>query len=427
MTPEEQLIEKLSERAEKKTREQREHVEAVAERNQQRLLNIFHEEKVSAYHFQSSTGYGYDDIGRETLDQVYAKIFGTEKAIVRHQFISGTHAITTALFGNLRPGDHLVYAGMPYDTLQTVIGISGNEPGSLSEYDISCTVAPLADDGYPSVEVLLTHVKPETKIVAFQRSKGYAMRPSISIETLRTLIHDIKKARPDLIVFVDNCYGEFVEELEPGHVGADLLAGSLIKNPGGGIAKSGGYIAGNATLVDRAASRFAAPGIGLEGGATSDMLLDMFQGLFLAPHTVSQAVAGALYTSAICEECGLNTLPHYKETRTDLIQAVVLEDRERMIRFCQAIQEASPVDSNVSPYPSSMPGYEDEVIMAGGTFIQGSSIEFSADGPMREPYITYVQGGLTTSHVKIAVKHALVTLIKEGLLRLPASHHGKIN
>ncbi|WP_240375395.1 aminotransferase class I/II-fold pyridoxal phosphate-dependent enzyme [Bacillus piscicola] len=414
-----QTIQQLSLKAEKKIQKQLQAAERTAEHNQERLLQIFQEERVSSFHFHSSTGYGYDDSGRETLDRVYAKVFGTEKALVRHQFISGTHAITAALFGVLRPGDHLLYAGMPYDTLQTVIGFSGDEPGSLADYQIQSEAAPLNEEGYPDAELLIKRLRPETKVVAIQRSKGYASRPSVPISLLKKIITQLKQQRPDLIVFVDNCYGEFVEDLEPGHAGADLLAGSLIKNPGGGIARTGGYIAGKAEYVEQASARFAAPGIGLEGGATLSTLLEMFQGLFLAPHIVSEALKGALYTAALCEEAGLHTFPRSEEERTDLIQAVILEDRSRMIRFCQAIQEASPVDSNVSPQPSAMPGYEDEVIMAGGTFIQGSSIEFSADGPMRAPYITYVQGGLTTAHVKIAVRHALKVLAEENLLMLP--------
>ncbi|WP_026701142.1 methionine gamma-lyase family protein [Salibacterium aidingense] len=412
-------LEQLEEAAEAKITARRAAVEKTAEVNQARVLQIFQEEKVAAVHFQPSTGYGYDDMGRETLDRVYAKIFGTEKAMVRPQFISGTHAITTALFGVLRPGDHLLYCGRPYDTLETAIGLSGREKGSMKEFGISCDIAPLSENGLPDPEVLASWIKEDTKVVALQRSKGYSNRPSLTIEKLEALITFIKQIKPGIIVFVDNCYGEFAERTEPGHAGADLLAGSLIKNPGGGLVRTGGYIAGSATYIEEAAARFAAPGIGLEGGATLHSLLEMFQGIFMAPHIVSQALMGAHYTAAMLEEVGLNTVPASTDPRTDLIQAVQFENKERMIRFCQAIQKASPIDSMVQPNPSPMPGYEDEVIMAAGTFIQGSSIELSADGPLRPPYTAYVQGGLTFPHVKYAVKQALQTLLEEKLLTLP--------
>ncbi|MFB4164152.1 aminotransferase class I/II-fold pyridoxal phosphate-dependent enzyme [Alteribacillus sp. JSM 102045] len=411
---------KLAEQAETKIQPMIKQAEETADWNQAKVLNIFKEEGVSSFHFNPSTGYGYDDTGRETLDRIYAKVFGTEKAMVRHQFISGTHAITAALFGVLRPKERLVYAGMPYDTLQTAIGLSENKRGSMKDYGIACDIAPLDSEGYPDSKAILDRVYPETRVVALQRSKGYASRPSVSMEKMQKIINEIRAYRKDLIIFVDNCYGEFVEKTEPGHLGADLLAGSLIKNPGGGLVRTGGYIAGRKQYVDQAASRFAAPGIGLEGGATLNSLLEMYQGLFLAPHIVSQALKGAFYTAALLEEAGLETFPSCLETRTDLIQAVTFKNKQSMIRFCQAIQEASPVDSMVIPEPSPMPGYKDEVIMAAGAFIQGSSIELSADGPLRPPYTAYIQGGLTFSHVKYAVQQALHALMKEGLL--PEQH-----
>ncbi|MFD2704723.1 methionine gamma-lyase family protein [Salibacterium lacus] len=399
-------------------------VEKTAEANQHRLLQIFQKHKASSVHIQqASSGYGYDDVGRETLDQIYADVFGTEAALVRPHFISGTHAITAALFGVLRPGDHLLYAGAPYDTLQTAVGLNHQETGTMREYGMECSVAPLDEDGFPDPGMVAACLQEHTKVVALQRSKGYDDRPSLSIARLRDIISHLKTHRPDIIVFVDNCYGEFAEEEEPGHAGADLIAGSLIKNPGGGIVRSGGYIAGAQTLVEQASSRFAAPGIGLEGGAMFNALPEMYQGLFMAPHIVGQALKGALFTSALFEQAGFKTFPSSSGTRTDIVQAVEFEDKQRMVRFCQAVQEASPVDAMVQPRPSPMPGYADDVIMAAGTFIQGSSIELTADGPLRPPYRAYVQGGLTTSHVTYAVTHGLETLLREKLIAVPAEQY----
>ncbi|MFB5664374.1 aminotransferase class I/II-fold pyridoxal phosphate-dependent enzyme [Alteribacillus sp. HJP-4] len=413
----EQLLNSWKAAAEKNTETQRAIVAETAEINQDKILRIFREEKVSAFHFHASTGYGYDDAGRDTLDRVYAKVFGTEAAIVRHQFISGTHAITAALFGILRPGERLLYAtGDPYDTLKTALGLTGREKGTFLDYGIETNTAPLDKNGEPDIEAILSRISPHTKVIAIQRSRGYDNRQSLSVAAIEELIHKIKNFRRDLIIFVDNCYGEFVEQLEPGHAGADLIAGSLIKNPGGGLARCGGYIAGRRELVEQASSRFAAPGIGLEGAATLGVLQEMFQGIFLAPHIVSQALQGAVFTAALLEKAGLKTSPSPHQFRTDLIQSVTFYDKERMVRFCQAIQEASPVDANVVPQSSAMPGYGDEVIMAAGTFIQGSSIELSADGPLRKPFTAYVQGGLTYAHVKIAVTHALKTLLQHELL-----------
>ncbi|QKS71353.1 methionine gamma-lyase family protein [Paenalkalicoccus suaedae] len=389
----------------------------IAEENQRRVLTAFREESVSEFHFQASTGYGYDDAGRETLERVYARVFGTEEAIVRTQLISGTHAIATALFGLLRPKEELLYVtGKPYDTLEEVIGIRGSErDGSLRDYGIAYREVDLVN-GEIDVETVIQTITPKTKVIGIQRSKGYGDRPSLTISKIEKSIKEIKEAYPNVLVFVDNCYGEFVETREPTHVGADVMAGSLIKNPGGGIAKAGGYIVGSKEIIEACGARLSAPGIGLEGGATLGTLLDMFQGFFLAPHTVNEAVKGAIFTSAYLEALGMTTSPKADAERTDLIQSVSFKDKESMIAFCQAIQSFSPVDAHVLPSPAPMPGYEDDVIMAAGTFIQGASIELTADGPIRPPYTAYVQGGLTFEHIKVAVVGATMQLEQKGLL-----------
>jgi len=383
----------------------------IAEQNQRKVLKAFKDNEVSEFHFQPSTGYGYDDMGRETLEKVYAQVFGTEAAIVRPQFISGTHAISTALFGVLRPGDELMYiTGKPYDTLEEVIGVRGDEnAGSLIDFGITYKEIPLKDN-YVDFELLRQQITDQTKVIGIQRSKGYADRPSFTILQIKEMIKVVKNIKPDVIVFVDNCYGEFVETEEPSNVGADLLAGSLIKNPGGGIAKTGGYLVGKKKLIDLCGNRLTAPGIGLEGGASLNTLLDMFQGFFLAPHVVNEALKGALFTSKLLSELGMNTSPKWDEPRTDLIQSVSFPNEKAMIAFCQAIQAGSPVDAHVTPHPSYMPGYKDDVIMAAGTFVQGSSIELTADGPIRPPYTAYVQGGLTFEHIKIAVTDAVINI-----------------
>ncbi|SDN30606.1 aminotransferase class I/II-fold pyridoxal phosphate-dependent enzyme [Alkalicoccus daliensis] len=389
----------------------------VVEHNQAKVLNAFKKAGVSDFHFQASTGYGYDDAGRETLEKVYADVFNAEAAIVRNQIVSGTHAISTALFGILRPGDELLYVtGRPYDTLEEVIGIRGKKnAGSLNEFGITYREVPLSE-GKIDIKKILSTIKPHTKIIGMQRSCGYGDRPSIGIEELREAISSIKKVYPQIVIFVDNCYGEFVETLEPTDAGADLVAGSLIKNPGGGIAKSGGYIVGRKKLIEQCGNRLTAPGIGLEGGASLGTLLDMFQGFFLAPHVVGESLKGAVFSSALLSSFGMTTSPGPDEQRTDLIQSVSFPNREAMILFCQEIQAHSPVDAHVKPYPSAMPGYESEVIMAAGAFIQGASIELSADGPLREPYKAYVQGGLTFEHIKIAVTASLVSLYEKEIL-----------
>ncbi|WHY63621.1 aminotransferase class I/II-fold pyridoxal phosphate-dependent enzyme [Cytobacillus firmus] len=387
--------------------------------NQFRVLKSFQNFKVSESHFIPSTGYGYDDIGRDTLEEIYAEVFGGEAGLVRPQIISGTHAISIALFGVLRPGDELLYiTGKPYDTLEEIVGIRGTGSGSLKEFGIEYNSIPLNDDGSINYSAVEKAIRPNTKMIGIQRSKGYATRPSFTIEQIEEMIQFVREIKSDVIVFVDNCYGEFVEDREPCHVGADLMAGSLIKNPGGGIAKTGGYIVGKKQWVEACSYRMTSPGIGAEAGASLYSLQEMYQGFFLAPHVVGQALKGAVFTAALLERLGMNSNPKWDSKRTDLIQSVQFNDKEKMVAFCQAIQFASPVNSHVTAYPAYMPGYEDDVIMAAGTFIQGASIELTADGPIRPPYVAYVQGGLTYSHVKMAVCIALNQLLEKGLVQI---------
>lgn len=387
--------------------------------NQFRVLQSFQNKRVSDSHFNPSTGYGYDDIGRDTLELVYADVFGGEAGLVRPQIISGTHAISIALFGVLRPGDELLYmTGKPYDTLEEIVGLRGNGVGSLKEFGISYDSVSLTNEGGIDWETVAKKIKPNTKMIGIQRSKGYATRPSFTVAEIGEMITFVKEIKQDVVVFVDNCYGEFVEVLEPCHVGADLMAGSLIKNPGGGIVKTGGYIVGKKQWVEACSYRMTSPGIGAEAGASLYSLQEMYQGFFLAPHVVGQALKGAVFTAALLEKLGMNSSPKWNALRTDLIQAVQFDDRDKMIAFCQAIQFASPINSYVTPYASYMPGYEDDVIMAAGTFIQGASIELTADGPIRPPYVAYVQGGLTYAHVKMAVCLALDHLLEKGLVKL---------
>ncbi|QHE61407.1 hypothetical protein FHE72_10470 [Rossellomorea vietnamensis] len=394
-------------------------IDERSESNQFNVLRAFQKHRVSDSHFIPSTGYGYDDTGRDTLESIYAEVFGGEAGLVRPQIISGTHAISIALFGILRPGDELVYiTGKPYDTLEEIVGSRGKGTGSLKEFHIDYQSVDLDESGKVDFEKVATTISTKTKMVGIQRSKGYANRPSFTIEEIKEMIDFIKEIDPGIVVFVDNCYGEFVEVKEPCHVGADLMAGSLIKNPGGGLAKTGGYIVGKKEYVEACSFRMTSPGIGAEAGASLYSLQEMYQGFFLAPHVVAQSLKGAVFTSALLTGLGMNTDPSPHARRTDLIQSVQFDDREKMIAFCQAIQSASPINSHFTPYPNYMPGYEDDVIMAAGTFIQGASIELSADGPIRPPYIAYVQGGLTYSHVKIAVCSAVDNLIEKGLITI---------
>ena len=383
-------------------------IEETAYINQEKVLNAFHHVKASENDLVGSTGYGYDDFGRDHLEEIYAYTFKAEDAIVRPQIISGTHAITLALQSTLKYGDELMYiTGSPYDTLLEVIGVNGNGIESLKEHGVTYKEVALKD-GMIDVETVLNTISKQTKVIAIQRSKGYGQRPSITVDEIETAISQIKQRYPNVIVFVDNCYGEFVERREPIEVGADLIAGSLIKNPGGGLAKIGGYIAGRKDLIERCGYRLTAPGIGKEAGASLSSLQEMYQGFFLAPHVVGQSLKGSLFTSLLLEKMNMNTVPKYDAKRTDLIQTVQFDTKEQMIAFCQSIQHASPINAHFSPEPSYMPGYEDDVIMAAGTFVQGSSIELSADGPIRPPYEAYVQGGLTYEHVKIAVTLSLI-------------------
>ncbi len=404
---------------EEQVKEVHKKIDERIDENQFRVLQSFQNNRVSESHFIPSTGYGYDDLGRDTLEKIYAEVFGGEAGLVRPQIISGTHAISIALFGVLRPGDELLYiTGKPYDTLEEIVGIRGNGRGSLKEFGISYNSVDLKEDGRPDFEKIASSIKSNTKMIGIQRSKGYATRPSFTIAEIKEMIDFVKELKSDVVVFVDNCYGEFVEALEPCHVGADLMAGSLIKNPGGGIAKTGGYIVGKEKFVEACSYRMTSPGIGAEAGASLYSLQEMYQGFFLAPHVVGQSLKGAVFTAAMLEKLGMNSSPKWNVPRTDLIQAVQFDDKDKMVAFCQAVQYASPVNSHVTPYPNYMPGYEDDVIMAAGTFIQGASIELTADGPIRPPYVAYVQGGLTYSHVKIAVCMAVNRLLEQKLLTI---------
>ena len=385
----------------------------IREYNQLKVLNAFQEERISDMHFTNSSGYGYDDIGRDTLDKVYARIFNTESALVRPHFVNGTHAIGCALMGNLRTNDTMLcITGTPYDTLHNIIGISGKDNiGSLREYGVNYKQVDLKDGTFDKESIInVLKEDPSIKLVHIQRSTGYGWRKSFLVSEIGEIISAIKEIRSDVCVFVDNCYGELIDTIEPTDVGADLIAGSLIKNLGGGIAPTGGYIAGKKKYVDQAAFRLTTPGIGGECGSTFGVMRQLYQGLFLAPHIVMEAVKGAVFCARIMEIAGLEVLPKYNDKRSDIIQAIKFNDREKLIAFCKGIQKGSPIDSFVECEPWAMPGYNDEVIMAAGAFIQGSSIELSADAPIREPYITYLQGGLTFDHAKIGILISLNSL-----------------
>lgn len=389
----------------------------ITEYNHSKVLHAFQAEKVTGYHLAGTTGYGLGDTGREVLDRVMARILGTEAALVRGQFVSGTHAIATALFGVLRPGDHFLSVnGNPYDTLEEVIGIRQTGQGSLKEFGVSFSSIPLSPEGEIQYTLLKDAIQPNTKMLIVQRSRGYAWRKSLGIKKISELVQFVRAHYPMIIIFVDNCYGELVEKLEPGDIGADLMAGSLIKNLGGTLAPTGGYIAGKKQYVDLAAQRLTAPGIGGEVGATLEWQRLFFQGLFFSPLTVSEAVRGAVFSAAFWQTLGFEVSPGVGESRTDLIQAVKLGSRDRMIAFCQGLQKGSPVDSFILPIPAGMPGYEDEVIMAGGTFIQGATSEFSADGPLRDPFIVYQQGGFSYHYVKFGNILAALSLFEKDLL-----------
>lgn len=393
-------------------------IDKIAEYNQMKVLKAMQDNRLSDIHFAATTGYGYNDMGRDTLERVYADVFQAEDALVRPQLISGTHALTVALAGNLRPGDEILSpVGKPYDTLEGVIGITKTR-GSLAEYGITYSQVDLKPDGSFDLEGIRAAVKPNTRLATIQRSKGYADRPTLSVARIGELIRFLKELKPDIICMVDNCYGEFVELTEPTQVGADLCVGSLIKNPGGGLAPIGGYIVGKQEYVENAAYRLTAPGLGKEVGATLGLNASLFQGLFLSPQVVSGAVKGAIFAANIYEQLGFDVLPNAAEERYDIIQAVTLHSAEAVIAFCKGIQAAAPVDSYVVPEPWAMPGYQCDVIMAAGAFVQGSSIELSADAPVKPPYTVFFQGGLTWYHAKFGILKSVQKLFEEGLIRL---------
>lgn len=384
-------------------------IDEIRDFNQKKVLDAFIENKVAAEHFMTVSGYGHDDLGREILDKVYAKVFKAQKAIVRNHFVSGTHALACALMGNLRYGEKLIsVAGAPYDTMQEVIGTRGDKRASLMGYGVLYEEIPLKNGQEVDFELLEKTIgnsdNGACNMVLIQRSRGYSLRKSLDISTIEKIIHIVKSKNPDCICFVDNCYGEFTEKLEPIEVGADLIAGSLIKNPGGGIVETGGYIAGREDLVEQAAMRLTAPGIGSEGGAMLNQTRLIFQGFFMAPSIVSDAVKGAILAAKIFEEIGYISTPKFNEKRTDIIQTITFSEQKPLEDFCKTVQELSPINSHVTPIPDDIPGYEDKVIMAGGTFIEGSTIELSADGPIRPPYAVYMQGGLNYAHVKIVLQ-----------------------
>ena len=394
------------------------HIDQVAEFNQAKVIAAMQKNRVNATHFSLSTGYGYDDEGRDNLERVYADCFGTEAALVRPQITCGTHALALALGANLLPGDELLSpVGGPYDTLEEVIGIRPS-PCSLKEYGVSYRQVDLLPGGGFDYDGIRAAINEKTKLITIQRSKGYATRPSYSVEEIGKLIAFCKECKPDVLCMVDNCYGEFVETQEPTNVGADMVVGSLIKNLGGGLAPTGGYVCGRKECIERCAYRLSAPGLGREVGANLGLLTSFYQGLFLAPTVVSSAVRGAVFAAGCYEKLGFRVVPGSGETRRDIIQAVELGSREAMVAFCKGIQSAAPVDSYVTPEPWAMPGYESEVIMAAGAFVQGASIELSADGPIRPPYAVYFQGGLTWFHAKLGILMSIQKLLDAGIIEM---------
>ena len=409
---------KFSKEIEASLKERFEAIDEIAEYNQLKVIKAMQEARVSDIHFAGTTGYGYNDLGRDTLETVYAKAFHGEDALVRPQLISGTHALTVALSGNLRPGDEILSpVGKPYDTLEEVIGIR-DSVGSLKEYGITYRQVDLLENGDFDYENIKKAINEKTKLIEIQRSKGYATRPTLSVARIGELIAFIKAIKPDVICMVDNCYGEFVEKIEPTDVGADMIVGSLIKNPGGGLAPIGGYIVGRKDCIERAAYRLTAPGLGKEVGASLGVSQSLYQGLFLSPTVVAGALKGAIFAANIYEKLGFSVVPNGTESRHDIIQAITFGTPEGVIRFCEGIQAAAPVDSFVTPEPWAMPGYDSDVIMAAGAFVQGSSIELSADGPIKPPYAVYFQGGLTWYHAKFGIQMSLQKLLDAGLVTL---------
>ena len=406
----------LAQRAQERCLRQFQEIDAVAEQNTRRVMAAFQDNRVSDSCFAGTTGYGYDDLGRDTLDQIYAQIFGTEAALVRLGFVNGTHALTAAMFSLAKPGETiLAVTGTPYDTLQNAIGLTGNGFGSLKFYGIGYAQVELAANGGPDYAAIeKAAADPKVAGIMIQRSRGYADRKALNVQEIGEIVKTVRRVNPKANIMVDNCYGEFTDVIEPTHVGADIIAGSLIKNPGGGLAPTGGYVAGKAELVERAAIRLTTPGIGGECGSTLGNNRLLYQGLFFAPHVVAQALKTAVFCAAMMEELGIETSPGIDEKRSDIIQMVKLGSPEKMIRFCGGIQAGAPVDSYATPLPAPMPGYDCPIIMAAGAFIQGSSIELSADGPMREPYTVYMQGGLTYESGKLGIMMAVSAMLDEG-------------
>lgn len=393
-------------------------IDKTAEYNQAKVIHAMQKNRVSATCFAGTTGYGYDDVGRDTLERVYADIFHTESALVRPQITCGTHALALALASNLFPGDELLSpVGRPYDTLEEVIGVRESK-GSLKEYGVTYREVELLENGGFDYDAIKDAINEKTRLVTIQRSKGYKTRPTFSVAEIGKLISFVKSIKSDVICMVDNCYGEFVETIEPSDVGADMTVGSLIKNPGGGLAPTGGYICGKKECVERAAYRLSAPGLGQEVGVNFGIITSLYEGLFLAPTVVSSALKGAIFAANIYEKLGFKVIPNSTESRHDIIQAVELGSPERMLAFCRGIQAAAPVDSFATPVPAPMPGYDSDVVMAAGTFVQGSSIELSADGPIRPPYAVYFQGGLTFPHAKLGILSSLQKLVEENLAEI---------
>ncbi len=410
------LVEDAEEKLEKGARERKE----IVRYNQNKVLAAMRKHRLSDMHFGWNTGYGYDDPGRMITEKIYAEVFRTESALVRTQIVNGTHALSLALSGVLRPGDELIYAtGGPYDTLEETIGIRGENKGSLKDFGVSYKQIELKEDGTSDIEGLLGALTDKTRLIGLQRATGYAWRKAITIPEIEACVKAVRAVRPDILFFVDNCYGEFLDIIEPTEVGVDLMAGSLIKNPGGGLALSGGYIVGKESLIEQVAARLYAPGIGGECGLTFGQTRSILQGLFIAPHVVAGALEGAELLGQVGQELGFPVCPAPGEARSDIIQAIQLGSEEAMVSFCKGVQSASPVDAFVDPEPWAMPGYDDPVIMAAGAFVQGSSIELSADGPIREPFTVYFQGGLTYDHARFGVLNAFQKMYDDGLLHLP--------
>lgn len=419
-------LEKYSELAEKKASEPFKIIDGITEYNQTKVLNAFIKNRVSEMHLGTSTGYGYGDIGRDTLDRVFADCMGAEDAIVRHSFASGTHTLTVALFGILRPGDRvLVLTGRPYDTIIGVFGFEGHTDGSLADFGVEYNQIDLRTDGTPDIDAIRAELSNKSyKMAYIQRSRGYSLRPSLTVDKVEQLCRAVREVSPDTVIMVDNCYGEFVETREPTEVGADIMAGSLIKNAGGGIAPTGGYIVGKKKYVEMCANRMTAPGVGREVGASLGHNRELYMGLFAAPHVTGEALKTAVFASALLELSGFEVSPSVCEKRGDIIQTVNLKTREALIAFCRGMQSGAPIDSFVRPEPSPMPGYDDEVIMAAGAFTLGSSIELSADAPLREPYAAWMQGGLNYHSAKSGVLLAVQSMIENGALTLKENVNG---